>query len=113
MLAMLAACVAPRTGLAQVTGRESQDTPFGKVTPGRELRFPRDHGSHPEFRVEWWYVTGVLEASAGPLGFQITFFRARPAWFAVPVVGQDSGPVLHYLAHARAHCRSRVARRFA
>ena len=44
------------------------------VTP-RKLVFPRDHGAHPEFRVEWWYVTGWL---AGPLGFQVTFFRARP-----------------------------------
>jgi predicted secreted hydrolase len=39
------------------------------------LVFPRDHGAHPEYRVEWWYVTGWLD---GPLGFQITFFRARP-----------------------------------
>ena len=37
--------------------------------------FPRDHGAHPDFRTEWWYVTGWLD---GPLGFQITFFRARP-----------------------------------
>jgi predicted secreted hydrolase len=44
------------------------------VTP-RRLVFPRDHGAHPEFRVEWWYVTGWL---AGPMGFQVTFFRARP-----------------------------------
>ncbi|HZE61587.1 MAG TPA: lipocalin-like domain-containing protein [Burkholderiales bacterium] len=41
----------------------------------RPLVFPRDHGAHPEFRSEWWYVTGWLD---GPLGFQITFFRARP-----------------------------------
>jgi predicted secreted hydrolase len=47
---------------------------YPAVTP-RKLVFPRDHGAHPEFRVEWWYVTGWL---AGPIGFQITFFRARP-----------------------------------
>ncbi len=45
------------------------------VNPGRAFAFPRDHGAHPEFRTEWWYVTGWLE---GPLGFQVTFFRARP-----------------------------------
>ena len=44
------------------------------VTP-RALQFPRDHGAHPDFRTEWWYVTGWLD---GPLGFQVTFFRARP-----------------------------------
>ena len=41
----------------------------------RRLVFPRDHGAHPEFRTEWWYITGWLEE---PMGFQITFFRARP-----------------------------------
>jgi predicted secreted hydrolase len=48
---------------------------YPQVKPGKSFVFPRDHGAHPEFRVEWWYVTGWLE---GPLGFQITFFRARP-----------------------------------
>ena len=47
---------------------------YPDVVPG-PLVFPRDHGAHPDFRTEWWYVTGWLE---GPLGFQITFFRARP-----------------------------------
>ncbi len=45
------------------------------VRPDRKLVFPRDHGAHPEYRVEWWYVTGWLDE---PYGFQITFFRARP-----------------------------------
>jgi len=45
------------------------------VTPGRTFRFPRDHGAHPEHRVEWWYVTGWLGER---VGFQITFFRTRP-----------------------------------
>lgn len=48
---------------------------YPAVVPGRKLQFPRDHGAHPDYRTEWWYVTGWLE---GPLGFQITFFRARP-----------------------------------
>jgi len=48
---------------------------YPQVTPGKAFVFPRDHGAHPEFRTEWWYVTGWLE---GPIGFQITFFRARP-----------------------------------
>ena len=47
---------------------------FPVVVPGRKLQFPRDHGAHPDFRTEWWYLTGWLE---GPLGFQVTFFRAR------------------------------------
>jgi predicted secreted hydrolase len=47
---------------------------YPHVTP-RKLVFPRDHGAHPDFRIEWWYITGWL---AGPVGFQITFFRTRP-----------------------------------
>jgi predicted secreted hydrolase len=48
---------------------------YPQVVPGYKLQFPRDHGAHPDFRVEWWYVTGWLDE---PYGFQVTFFRARP-----------------------------------
>ncbi len=49
------------------------------VRPGYRLEFPRDHGAHPDFRQEWWYVTGLLSTARGEtLGFQVTFFRARP-----------------------------------
>jgi len=38
--------------------------------------FPRDHGSHPEFRTEWWYFTGNLtDPSKKRFGYQLTFFR--------------------------------------
>jgi predicted secreted hydrolase len=48
------------------------------VVPGYKMRFPHDEGSHPDFRLEWWYITGWLNEPTRPLGFQITFFRARP-----------------------------------
>jgi predicted secreted hydrolase len=48
---------------------------YPQVRAGYKLQFPRDHGAHPEYRVEWWYVTGWLDDSQG---FQVTFFRARP-----------------------------------
>jgi predicted secreted hydrolase len=51
---------------------------YAPVRPGATLSFPRDHGAHPHFRTEWWYVTGWLEADGRPLGFQVTFFRTRP-----------------------------------
>ncbi|WP_119154690.1 lipocalin-like domain-containing protein [Caldimonas tepidiphila] len=48
------------------------------IRPGTVLAFPRDFGAHPEFRTEWWYVTGALEAGGGErFGFQVTFFRSR------------------------------------
>lgn len=38
--------------------------------------FPKDHGSHPEFRTEWWYFTGNLtDSSNNRFGYQLTFFR--------------------------------------
>ncbi len=43
----------------------------------RALAFPRDFGAHPDARLEWWYVTGALEAGAALWGFQLTFFRTR------------------------------------
>jgi predicted secreted hydrolase len=50
---------------------------FAPVTPGKALQFPRDTGSHPDHRIEWWYVTGQLDTKHGPMGFQVTFFRLR------------------------------------
>jgi predicted secreted hydrolase len=47
------------------------------VEHGRKLVFPRDHGAHPEFRTEWWYVTGWVESGGIERGFQVTFFRTR------------------------------------
>ena len=42
------------------------------------LSFPRDHGSHPDAAVEWWYWTGHLSGDDGrAYGFQLTFFRVR------------------------------------
>jgi predicted secreted hydrolase len=54
-------------------------TPYAPVTPGVQLLFPQDFGSHPTFRTEWWYVTGWVATPKGEqLGFQITFFRTKP-----------------------------------
>lgn len=47
------------------------------VVPGRPLAFPGDHGAHPGFRIEWWYLTGWLDRDGTPWGFQFTLFRSR------------------------------------
>lgn len=69
---VLAAMAGPLAGPA----RAAVDYP--RVV-ARALVFPRDHGAHPEYRIEWWYLTGWLEdiASGSPLGLQVTFFRTR------------------------------------
>lgn len=54
---------------------------------GHEFSFPRDHGSHPDFRLEWWYITGHAFGAGGRrLGFQATFFRS-----AAPHDGSGGG----------------------
>lgn len=66
-----------------VTAPAAQDAGaprYPAVAPGARLHFPADHGAHPAFRTEWWYVTGWLDMADGrALGFQVTFFRSRPA----------------------------------
>jgi predicted secreted hydrolase len=63
--------------LAALRARAADDYPG--VTRGHALAFPRDHGAHPAFRTEWWYVTGWLAGEGGrESGFQVTFFRSRP-----------------------------------
>ena len=49
---------------------------FLPARPGWIFEFPRDHGSHPQFRTEWWYYTGNLRTASGKAyGFELTFFR--------------------------------------
>ena len=53
-----------------------QDSAWKRVEPGLALTFPADHGSHPEYKTEWWYLTGQLEDEQGArFGFQFTVFR--------------------------------------
>jgi len=55
-----------------------------EAAAGYTFQFPRDHASHPEYRIEWWYYTGnVATASGRRFGYQLTFFR----------VGVDQAPV--------------------
>ena len=49
---------------------------FRVPQPHQALKFPMDHGSHPDFKIEWWYLTGHLQSDLGrEFGFQVTFFR--------------------------------------
>ena len=62
--------------MASLLGAAPASPRFAEVRPGVPLAFPRDHGAHPDYRTEWWYLTGWLDGP-GELhrGFQITFFR--------------------------------------
>jgi predicted secreted hydrolase len=57
-------------------GLEEKADGFARVAPGKTFSFPADHGPHPEFRIEWWYVTANLRDAAGnAYGAQWTLFR--------------------------------------
>jgi predicted secreted hydrolase len=63
---------------------------FALPDPAGGFRFPRDHGPHPDFRIEWWYVTANLRSADGTdYGVQWTLFRSslRP-----PDRGGDAPP---------------------
>lgn len=72
----LGGLAAAQSTAAQVTA--AAPSSYAPVVAGQSLNFPKDLGSHPQYRTEWWYVTGWLEAAGEPLGFQITFFRTKP-----------------------------------
>src|ERR1700680_5099076 len=49
---------------------------FAPVIPGKIFAFPEDSGPHPDFRIEWWYVTANLVDQTGTAyGAQWTLFR--------------------------------------
>ncbi|MEM0899696.1 MAG: lipocalin-like domain-containing protein [Pseudomonadota bacterium] len=64
---------------------------------GKALTFPQDHGSHPAYRIEWWYLTSNLTGDDGrEYGIQWTLFRSALA----PQSGEGwSSPQL-WMAHA-------------
>lgn len=65
----------PVVDYVQMLQGQSEE-PFETVTSPRPFLFPEDHGAHPDYRLEWWYVTGNLNDSENnAIGFQLTFFR--------------------------------------
>ncbi|MEQ9563674.1 MAG: lipocalin-like domain-containing protein [Woeseiaceae bacterium] len=61
--------------LAELLG-SGDDRGFAKALESRSFSIPRDHGPHPEYRNEWWYLTGNLDDEGGHrFGFELTFFR--------------------------------------
>ena len=78
LLSTTATAVADEAGssrLASLLG-SNDDAGFSKALSPRSFVFPADHGPHPDYRNEWWYVTGNLDSDSGKrFGFELTFFR--------------------------------------
>lgn len=118
---LLATLLASGTLLAQAVdpyaGLRASAEGYAQVVPGRAFAFPADHLPHPGYRIEWWYVTGNLNDSAGRRwGVQWTLFRTQLApgddpggwsssqvWLAHAAITTPEGH-----RHARRHARGGI-----
>lgn len=88
-------------------GTQAEDG-FSVPDPTTRFAFPRDHLAHPDFRIEWWYLTAnMTDADGNALGLQWTLFRSALAprqtngwdspqiWMGHAAVTTDSA---HYLS---------------
>ena len=120
---MLVSCAddgrGPQARLSLAETLAGSDTAgYARAVETRPFEFPADHGPHPEFRSEWWYVTGNLTAGDGrDFGFQLTIFRSAlapepPA--TLSAWGTHQAYMAHFtvtdVAERRFHVHERVAR---
>ncbi len=98
--ALVALSIAASTGHSQsqgFAGLGSDAKGFAMPERGRALSFPSDHGAHPDYRIEWWYVTANLQGEDGKqYGAQWTLFRSALA----PGVAQGFADPQIWLGHA-------------
>ena len=65
-----------QTSLSVSEAMGSDTTGYRRATAVRPFSFPADHGPHPGYKTEWWYVTGTLTGpEAQPYGYELTLFR--------------------------------------
>jgi len=91
---------------------------FVQALQPRAFRFPEDHGAHPDFATEWWYLTGNLQAESGRhFGYQFTLFRVglRPGEAAADSAWRTRQIYMGHiaisdLAASRHHSAERFAR---
>lgn len=102
VLAVLAALAFTTPAIPQgFGGLGTQAEGFAVPERGTPFAFPRDHGAHPDYRIEWWYLTANLQGADGKdYGVQWTLFRSAqtPGDSVRPVQGWDS-PQL-WMGHA-------------
>lgn len=104
-LVLAAFWAAPLPALAQgFAGLGTTSDGYLHPDPATRFAFPADHGPHPGFRIEWWYLTANLNAADGtPYGLQWTLFRSAlapdpqtpPIWMGHAAV---TTPTQHFAA---------------
>jgi predicted secreted hydrolase len=81
------ALLAPPALAQGFAGMGTEAEGFAAPAPDPAFDFPADHGPHPDYRIEWWYLTANLAGPEGRrYGLQWTLFRsalapgARDGW---------------------------------
>ena len=100
LVVLLAACDGRDDAGEGFAGLGADASAFAQVTPDRSLSFPADHQAHPQFRIEWWYVTANLKDEQGrDWGIQWTLFRQalQPQGVEQATAGWNSAQV--WLGH--------------
>lgn len=79
---MMLGCAEPERNAARslrsVLGTDAPAAGFARADRIREFLFPADHGPHPSYRSEWWYLTAVVSSTGSEtreFGVQFTLFR--------------------------------------
>jgi predicted secreted hydrolase len=110
----LALLIWPHVVAAQgFAGLGAEAEGFAVPAPDPRFDFPADHAAHPDYRIEWWYLTANLTGPDGtPYGLQWTLFRSalsprtEPGW-ADPQIWMGHAAVTTPTAH---HVAERLAR---
>jgi predicted secreted hydrolase len=105
---------------AMACGQNTKNQGWAVALPGYQITFPKDYFPHYQFRTEWWYFTGNVQAADGrAFGYQLTFFRYgyRPPGIGQPVTSRfvmNDVKFAHFavtdVSAGRFHFDSRVSR---
>ncbi len=79
------------------SGLGSSADNFLQPLPEPTFNFPADHGSHSQYRIEWWYLTAnLVDPDGAAYGIQWTLFRTALA----PGEGDNWSSPQIWFAHA-------------
>ncbi|TFL17647.1 lipocalin-like domain-containing protein [Jannaschia formosa] len=77
LTALLLLLLPPHAAAQGFAGLGQGGEGFALPAPDPVFDFPADHGAHPDYRIEWWYLTASLKDAEGTrYGIQWTLFRS-------------------------------------
>lgn len=83
-------------------GKVTTDGQQKQVDKDYQISFPRDHLPHPEYSIEWWYLTANLfDSSGNQYPIQWTLFRLLSSNQAAKPTAQSWSNNQMYMAHAK------------